>query len=104
MPVLARKPLGTAMPKAPVAWSRSPSVAPASTRTVPFSGSTVVLRSCERSTTSASFHTPSPPALWPPLRTETVTSYSRANRTQAITSATSRQRAIAAGRLSIMPL
>ena len=53
-PVEARKPDGVAMPNATVAWSTSPQVQPASARTVCSPGSTVVLRSSERSMTSAS--------------------------------------------------
>ena len=98
------KPDGVAMPNATVAWSTSPQVHPASTRTVWSSGSTVVLRSDERSMTSASSQTPRPAALWPPPRTAISRSCSRPKRTQAMTSAVSRQRAMAAGRLSIMAL
>ena len=54
--------------------------------------------------TSASSHTPRPPALCPPPRTETVSPFSRANRTAVMTSATSAHRAIAAGRRSIIAL
>ena len=92
------------MPNATVAWSTSPQVHPASARTVCSRGLTVVLRISDRSTTRASSHTPRPPALWPPLRTAISAPCSRANRTQLITSAASRQRAMAAGRLSIMAL
>ena len=57
-PVEARKPDGVAMPNATVAWSTSPQVHPASARTVWFCGSTVVLRSSDRSMTRApSAHT-----------------------------------------------
>ena len=103
-PVEARKPDGVAMPNATVAWSTSPQVQPASARTVWFSGLTVVLRSSDRSMTRASSHTPRPAALWPPPRTAISTPCSRANRTQVMTSAASRQRAMAAGCLSIMAL
>ena len=92
------------MPNATVAWSTSPQVQPASARTVWSCGLTVVLRSSDRSMTSASSATPSPAALWPPPRTAISAPCSRANRTQAITSAASRHRAIAAGCLSIMAL
>ena len=103
-PVDAMKPEGVAMPNATVAWSTSPQVHPASARTVWFSGLTVVLRSSDRSMTRASSDTPRPPALWPPPRTAISTPCSRANRTQAMTSAVSRQRTMAAGCLSIMAL
>ena len=103
-PVEARKPEGVAMPNATVAWSISPQVQPASARTVRFSGLTVVLRSIDRSMTSASSATPRPAALWPPPRTAIATPCSRANRTHTMTSAVSWQRAMAAGHLSIMAL
>ena len=54
--------------------------------------------------TSAPSATPSPAALWPPPRTATSRPCSRAKPTQAITSAVSRHRAIAAGCLSTMAL
>ena len=44
-----------------------------------------------------------PGVLWPPPRTETSSRWSRAKRTAAMTSATPPQRAISAGRRSIMP-
>src|SRR5690348_16097538 len=56
-------PDGVAMPNAAVAWSTSPQVAPASTRTVWSCGLTVVLRSSDRSMTRAPSHTPRPAAL-----------------------------------------
>ena len=92
------------MPNATVAWSTSPQVHPASARTVWFRRLTVVLRSSDRSMTRASSHTARPAALWPPLRTAISTPWSRPKRTQVTTSATSRQRAMAAGCLSIMAL
>ena len=51
---------GVARPNAWVAWSTSPQVRRASTRTVRSSGSTVVLRIGDRSMTSAPSQTPSP--------------------------------------------
>src|SRR5215216_1097885 len=62
-------PVGTASPKAWVAWSTSAQVAPPSTRTVRASGSTRTLRIPERSITSPSSATPKPPPLCPPPRT-----------------------------------
>src|SRR5215469_11412640 len=103
-PVEPRKPEGVAMPNATVAWSTSAQVQPASTRTVWFSGLTVVLRRSDRSMTRASSHTARPATLWPPPRTAISIPCSWANRTQVMTSAVSRQRAMAAGYLSIMPL
>src|SRR6516165_9067978 len=93
-----------AMPKDTVAWSTSPQVAPASTRTVWSCGLTVVLRISDRSMTRAPSQTPKPAALWPPPRTAISVPCSRADRTQVMTSAVSRQRTMAAGRLSIMAL
>jgi len=58
----------------------------------------VVLRSSERSKTRASSHTAKPAALWPPPRTAISTPCSRPNRTQVMTSAVSRQRAMPIGR------
>ena len=92
------------MPNATVAWSTSPQVHPASARTVWVPGLTVVLRSSDMSMTSAPSHTPRPAALWPPPRTAIWTPCARANRTQVITSAVSRHRTTAAGRLSIIAL
>ena len=63
-----------------------------------------VLRSSDKSITSAPSATPSPAALCPPPRTAISPPWLRANRTHAITSAASRHRTIAAGRLSIMAL
>ena len=56
----------------------------------------------ERSMTSPSSQVPSPPPLCPPPRTARVSPCSRAKLTAAITSATSAQRAIRPGCLSIM--
>ena len=103
-PVDPMKPDGVAMPNFTVAWSTSPQVQPASARTVRPAGSTVVLRNSDRSMTRAPSATPSPAPLWPPPRTAISAPWRRANRTQLMTSALSRQRAIAAGCLSIMPL
>ena len=92
------------MPNATVAWSTSPQVHPASARTVRRSGLTVVPRSIDRSMTRTPSPTPRPAALWPPPRTEIGMAPARANRTQAMTSAVSRTRAMACGCLSIMAL
>ena len=59
---------------------------------------------CDKSITRASSHTPRPPALWPPPRTDTVRPCSRAKLMHVMTSAASAHRAIAAGRRSIMAL
>jgi hypothetical protein len=58
----------------------------------------------DRSITSAWSATPNPPALWPPPRTDSSLPVERAWLTAATTSATSAQRAIIAGRLSIIAL
>jgi hypothetical protein len=50
------------------------------------------------------FPTPRPPALWPPPRMATSSSYSRPKFTDAMTSAMSTQRAIRRGRRSIIVL
>ncbi len=56
----------------------------------------------DRSISSPPSHKAVPAMLWPAPRTEASTPCSRANRTAAITSAAPAQRAISAGRLSIM--
>ncbi len=103
-PVVEMMPLGVARPKAWVAWSTSPQVAPPSTRTVRYSGSTRMPFIRERSMTRPSSHTLRPAPLCPPPRMATSRSFSRPKLTAEITSATSAQRAIRAGRLSIMAL
>ncbi len=103
-PVVDRNPDGVARPNPPVAWSTSPQTQPPSARTVLSAGSTVTPRIVDRSMTSASSHTPRPAALCPPPRTETVWPLPPANLTAVMTSATSAQRAIAAGLRSIIPL
>ena len=54
--------------------------------------------------TRPSFTLPSPGPLWPPPRMAMGRALSRPKLTAVITSATSAQRAMARGRLSIMPL
>jgi hypothetical protein len=58
----------------------------------------------ERSITSPSSTKHNPGALWPPPLTARSISFSRAKFTQLITSATSAQRTIMRGYLSIMAL
>ena len=57
----------------------------------------------ERSITSPPSHSACPPTPWPPERTATSRSRSRAKRTAATTSATPVQRAMQAGWRSIAP-
>src|SRR5574337_645033 len=73
-------------------------------RTVRDCGSMRMPRRPDRSITSPSSHMPSPPPLCAPPRTASSKPCSRANRTDAITSATSAQCAISRGRLSIIAL
>ena len=103
-PVDETIPNGTARPKAWVAWSTSPEVHPGPTRTVRVAGSTRTPFICDRSITSPSSQLPRPGPLCPPPRTASSSPFSRAKLTAVTTSATSTQRAISSGRLSIMPL
>ena len=88
-PVVDTMPKGTASPNACVAWSTSPDVQPASTRTVLLAGSTRTLRINERSMTSPLSQLPRPGPLWPPPRRATSSPFSRPKFTAVITSATS---------------
>ncbi len=67
-PVVETMPNGTARPKACVAWSTSPEVQPAPTRTVRSPGSTRTPFIIDRSMTSPSSTLPRPGPLWPPPR------------------------------------
>jgi hypothetical protein len=62
-------------------------------------GSTSTSLSSERSITTPSSHVPSPAPLWPPPRTASGRSWSRAKPTACATSSASAQRAISAGPL-----
>jgi hypothetical protein len=57
----------------------------------------------ERSIITPSSQTPFPATLWPPPRTAINEAFTRAKLTAITTSATPVQRAISAGRLSIIP-
>ena len=98
-PVVEMIPLGVASPYAFVAWSTSPQVQPPPTRAVRASGSTSMSRISERSITSPSSQVPSPAPLWPPPRTASGRSWSRAKPMAAATSSAVAHRAINAGRL-----
>jgi hypothetical protein len=76
---------------------------PGSARARRPTGSTLISFSPERSMTSPSSQAALPATLWPPPRTASGRPCSRAKATAAITSATSPQRVISAGRLSIIP-
>src|SRR5262249_27408523 len=103
-PVLPTVPLGVAIPKACVAWSTSAQTQPPSTRTVHAEGSTRIPFIRDRSITRPSSQIPSPPPLCPPPRIAVSRPLSRPKFTAAMTSATSTQRAIKRGRLSIIAL
>ena len=79
-PVVEMIPLGVARPCSFVARSTSPQVQPPPTRTVRAPGSTSMSFSSERSITTPSSHVPSPAPLWPPPRTASSRSWSRAKR------------------------
>ncbi len=72
-------------------------VQPPPTRTVRAAGSTSTVCSRERSRTTPSSQTPSPPPLWPPPRTASSRSWRRAKEIVSATSALPAQRAISAG-------
>ena len=102
-PVSDTTPPGVASPSGAVTASTSPHVAPPCTCTVRPDASSRTPRIAERSITSPSSTREVPATLCPPPRTENARSCSTAKRTAAATSAASAQRAISAGRLSIMP-
>ena len=103
MPVVETTPPVLARPKAWVSRLYSPQVRPASARAVRPTGSTRTLFIGDRSIISPPSQTALPVMLWPPPLTETSSRWSRAKRTAAMTSAGPAQRAINAGRRSIMP-
>jgi hypothetical protein len=102
-PVSETTPPGAASPSGAVTASTSAQVAPPCTCTVRPDGSMRTPRILDRSMTTPSSTTAVPATLCPPPRTVSATPYSVATRTAAATSWASAQRAIAAGRLSIMP-
>ena len=103
MPVVDTTPPVLARPKAWVSRLYSPQVRPASARAVRPTGSTLTLFIGDRSIISPPSQTALPVMLCPPPFTDTKSRWSRANRTADITSATPAQRAINAGRRSIIP-
>jgi hypothetical protein len=103
IPVWLTIPPVTASPAAWVARSRSRYRQPPWARAVPAAGSTRTPVMADRSITRPSSQTAWPATAWPPPRTETGRSRSRAKRTASRTSATSRQRTTARGRRSTFP-
>ena len=103
IPVLVTTPSGAARPCSCVAPSRSAKVAPPCARTVRALASTWTSRIADRSTTSPSSASASPATPCPPPRTPSGSSCATAKRTAAATSSGPAQRAIRAGRRSIMP-
>ena len=101
MPTSEAMPIVVASPWVCVWRSNSPNVSPGWARAVRLSGSTRMPFICERSIIKPPSHTQLPAMLWPPPRTATASSCSRAKRTLRTTSLASAHRAIRAGRLSI---
>ena len=101
-PVVELMPTGVARPWAWVASSKSASVAPPSTVARRRSGSTRTAFIRERSITSPPSHVALPAMLCPPPRTASSSPLSRANPTPRTTSAVVAQRAMTAGRRSII--
>ncbi len=95
-------PRGVASPKACASLSKSPNVAPGSTKAVLAFGLTLTDFIRERSIMSPPSQTALPAMLWPPPRTARSRSCFRAKLTARITSAAPAQRTIKAGRLSII--
>ena len=104
MPVVEMMPAGYGQPKGMGGVVNVALVQPAPTRAVRAAGSTRTPFIADRSMTRPSLTLPSPGPLWPPPRMATTMPLSRPKLTAAMTSATSAQRAISSGRLSIMPL
>ena len=82
----------------------APPAPPPPARAVRACGSTAIDLSPRRSITMPSSQVLSPEKLWPPQRTATASPCSRAACTAATTSAVLAQRAITAGRRSIIAL
>ncbi len=95
-------PAVVASPNLCVARSSSPSNVPPPARTARAGGSTTIDLMSERSIISPSSQTALPATPCPPPLIETSTPCSRANSTAAITSSAPAQRAISAGRRSII--
>src|SRR5262249_35663805 len=103
IPVSELVPPAVAEPKAWVSWPTSPHRAPPPAGAAFLTGSTWTLFMGDRSIRRPPLHDAFPATLWSPPRTAPSTLCARAKLTQASTSATPVQRAINAGRLSIMP-
>ena len=101
-PVVELMPSGVASAKACASLSKSASVHPGSTRAVRPTGSMRTERICDRSIKSPPSQTALPAMLWPPPRTATSSSFSRAKLTAPMASAAPAQRTITPGRRSIM--
>ena len=104
MPVVETAPPVVARPNACVSRSNSPHVRPGCARTVRVFGSTRIAFRAERSITRPPSHRAFPATLWPPPRIASSRPWARPEPSAALTSATPVQRAIAAGRLSIIAL
>ena len=103
MPVWLMMPPVVASPNCCVARSSSPHSTPPAARAVRAAGSTRIAFISERSIITPPSTTAWPATAWPPPRTETGRSRSRAKRTASTTSSAPAQRAISAGRRSIAP-
>ena len=95
-------PVGTAKAWAWVAASRSPKVAPGSTRTVWESGSTSTVFMALNEIIKPPSPTAFPAMLWPAPKMESRTPCSAANFTDSLTSPSARQTTMRSGRRSIM--
>ena len=103
MPVSETVPPVVASPKAWVSWSKSAHFAPPAASARSRAASTWMPVIAERSIMKPPSQVPLPAKLWPPPLTDTSRSCSRANSTQAWTSAVPAQRPMSAGVRSIMP-
>ncbi len=99
-PVWPMTPIGQTSPCACAATSSSPRSAPPLAVAVRVAGSTVTPRICDRSTTRPPSQVECPAGLWPPQRTASSRSCSRANRMAVATSAVDRGWRMTAGRRS----
>ena len=103
MPVWLISPPVVARPAAWVARSSSPHRTPPAARAMRAAGSTWIAFISDRSIITPPSQTAWPATAWPPPRTETSSSRSRAKRTASATSSAPAQRAISAGWRSIAP-
>ena len=100
-PVCETTPTGQTSPCACAAVSSPARCEPPPTRAVRASGSTSTPRIAARSITIPSSHVERPGMLWPPQRTATTSSCSRAKRSAVTTSSAPVGLTISAGRRSI---